>query len=354
MVTRFTVTVDSVDEDYVTAKKTVRLGSSGDKKFETPLKAGSHGCTTGCVIYQPYRLFKSDTATKCLSNDDYSRNFINRTRSLLKPGIINITSMAYGDKFVVPSDEVICYMADVQFSCSDVIVTPSWFDLIKNNNHDNSTLYLNLTHKYLEYASYRNNKPIMATIPSCIPRADLTKVIHDLINQDVTSFIIDFNTRLYDVSWMRQFLRLLDQYNIEKESVLSSINCFSGTLKKVEKRTEARDFFGFAVGFDILGDKHVAKGSSSQYQDQQTTRMFDPDTYTYSKKTYSSESDRQKLVSENIRRQVAELANVRNVVEDSIDNLNELFSEKKIDNKFIEPFKKLKSDEKISSLDSFF
>ena len=136
--------------------------------------------------------------------------------------------------------------------------------------------------------------------------------------------------------------------------MLSCINCYSGALKKVEKRTEAIDFFGFAVGFDILGDKHVAKGSSSQYQNQRTTRMFNPDTYTYSKEAYDSEAYRQKLVSENIRRQIAELANVRNVVEDSIDNLNDLFSKKKINGDFVKQFKKLKSDEKNSSLDTFF
>lgn len=355
MTTKFRVTSVGHDDDFVTEGKAVRLGTSGDVSFETPLKAGAFGMRDGCRVYDAYRNLKPETIAKCLDNQNYCARYERTTASMGCPGAMSIVSLSYMSGTAVPGDDAIRMMADIQYSCSDVVVTPSWFRLVKGDGTADVDLYRSLSSAYLEHASFRNHKPVMGTIPVCIPYRLIGDVLGMYLDEDVTSFVVDFNARSYNMTWMREFLRTLRDYRVEGESVLACVNCFPGTMKSSGEPTEALDFLGFAAGFDIVCDKHIPKQSSESYPRSDTARVFDGDTFAYTRRGYSSEDEKKSIVMESNRRQVVAMQQVRGSLAEC-EPLDSLFREKRVDESVTLPFRFMKKGMNVRprTLDSFF
>lgn len=355
MTTKFIVSPGNADDDYITESKVVRLGTSGDIRFETPLKAGTFGMTDGCGIYEVYRYLKPETIGKCLENQSYMSKYQRTTGAMRSDGALNLVALAYMSNDTVPDDDSIRILADMQYACSDVVQTPSWFGLIKSGGTTDVDLYIELSERYLEYAQFRNHKPVVGTIPVCIPYNRISEVVGRYMDGDVTSFIVDFNTRSYDMTWMREFLRAVSEYRVERESILGCVNSFPGSMKRGGEPTNALDFLGFAAGFDVIGDKHVPKPSSDGYPQRNETRMFDAGTFTYHKVGYSDRDEREALMAESIRRQVDGMAEVRRSLNES-SPIDSLLAEKRVGHDVMIPFRHLKSDVGThnSTLDDFF
>ena len=311
--------------------------------------------TTGCEIYEVYRYLKPDTIKKCLENQSYLSNYQKTTKSLRSGSALNLIALAYMNKEIVPDENSIRILADMQYACSDVVQTPSWFGLVKASGTTNVELYIELTEKYLEYAQFHNHKPVVGTIPVCIPYNKISEVIDIYMNNDVTSFIVDFNTRSYDMTWVREFLRAVSNYRVEKESILGCVNSFPGSMKKSGEPTNALDFLGFAAGFDVIEDKHVPKPSKDIYPERSETRMFDIKTFTYSKVKYSNVDEKRALMAESIHRQINGMEEIRRSLVES-SSIDALLTTKKIGHDVMVPFKHLKSDmgTHYSTLDEFF
>lgn len=355
MTTKFIVSCGNNDDDYITENKVVRLGTSGNIKFETPLKAGTFGMTQGCGIYEVYRYLKPDTIRKCLENQSYLSEYQKTTKNMRSNSALNLIALAYMNKEVVPDDDSIRILADMQYACSDVIQTPSWFGLVKADGATDVNLYIDLSKKYLEYAQFRNHKPVIGTIPVCIPYNKISETIRMYMDNDVTSFIVDFNTRSYDMTWMREFLRTISEYNVKKESILGCVNSFHGSMKKSGEPTNALDFLGFAAGFDVIEDQHVTKPSNDNYQEKKETRMFDTRTFTYSMMGYSDKVEKEALRAESIRKQVDGMREVRTSLVES-SPIEALLNDKGIRHETMAPFRQLKTgvNTRFSTLDEFF
>ena len=353
--TKFIVSCGNTDDDFITENKVVRLGTSGNIKFETPLKAGTFGMTSGCGVYEVYRYLKPDTIRKCLESQSYLSEYQKTTKSMRSDSALNLIALAYINKEIVPDEDSIRILADMQYACSDVVQTPSWFGLVKSNGITDVGLYIKLSERYLEYAQFRNHKPVIGTIPVCIPYNRISEVVGMYVDNDVTSFIVDFNTRSYDMTWMRGFLRAISEYHVEKESILGCVNSFPGSMKKSGEPTSALDFLGFAAGFDVIEDKHVPKPSNDNYPERNETRMFDVGTFTYSKVKYSDKGEREALMAESIHRQVNGMAEVRRSLVES-SSIDALLTEKRVGYDVMAPFRHLKSDMSThhSTLDEFF
>lgn len=355
MTTKFIVSCGNNDDNYITESKVVRLGTSGNIKFETPLKAGTFGMTRGCGIYDVYRYLKPDTIRKCLENQSYLSEYQKTTKNMRSDSALNLIALAYMNKEIVPDDDSIRILADMQYTCSDVVQTPSWFGLVKADGATDVNLYTSLSKKYLEYAQFRNHKPVIGTVPVCIPYNKISEIVGMYMDSDVTSFIVDFNTRSYDMTWMREFLRIISEYNVEKESILGCVNSFPGSMKKSGEPTNALDFLGFAAGFDVIEDKHVPKPSNESYQEKKETRMFDTRTFTYSRVGYANKVEKEALMVESIRKQVDGMKEVRLSLVES-NPIDTLLTEKGVRHETMAPFRQLKSDmnTRFSTLDEFF
>lgn len=316
MATHFSVSEIKTDDDTLSRKTSVRVGTSGDLKFQTPLKVGL-GNVTEFPLYEVHKRIKPETLNNCLKSEDKCREQGRDLKSRCK-GEFNVLTLEYESKDIVPTNKMIEALSDLQYNHTNVIVTPSWFDLITRKNNVNVQQYLDLSKVFLEAASVRNHKPILGTIPQSIPPEELGSVIKFYLDNDVTSFVVDSHGRtLISSSWIRTLQRLLGGYNIEKECILYTINAFQGTVPKMKTTIEAKDFIGFAAGFDIIGGKHSNKyfDKSSEESNKTIGRIFNQSTYNYEKRVCSKE-EKVKIDEQSIRSQNAEFAVVREIISD--------------------------------------
>ena len=200
--TKFIVSCGNADDDYITESKVVRLGTAGNIKFETPLKAGTFGMTSGCGIYEVYRYLKPETIRKCLDSQSYLSKYQKTTKSMRSDSALNLIALAYMNKDVVPDEDSIRILADMQYACSDVVQTPSWFGLVKSDGSTDVDLYIELSERYIEYAQFRNHKPVIGTIPVCVPYNRISEVVGMYMDNDVTSFIVDRNINYTNICWV--------------------------------------------------------------------------------------------------------------------------------------------------------
>lgn len=308
MATHFFVSDSEYDEDTLSRKVNVRIGTSGNVKFKTPMKAGL-GNVTEIPFYEAHKKIRPETIMDCLKSEQRDREHGRELKRRCK-GDFNVLTLEYDSKDVVPTDRMVVAMSDMQYNNTDAITTPSWFDLITRKNSVDVQLYLHLSGVFLEAASVRNKKPIFGTIPQSIPPEKLEKVLKFYIDRDVTSFVVDSHGRtLISGSWIRALHRTLDAYNIENECILYTMNAFQGVVPKTKTAIEAKDFIGFTAGFDIMGGKH-----SNKYPDKPTDeeaqavgRAFDRQTYNYEKRMCTKE-EKVKITEQSIRNQNAEFS----------------------------------------------
>jgi hypothetical protein len=316
MATRFSVSEIKTDEDTFSRKTSVRVGTSGDVKFQTPMKVGLDSVTE-LPLYEAYKRIKPETINNCIGSEDKCRI---QGRDLEKrcKGRFNALILEYDSKDMVPSDRMVEALSDLQYPHTDIIITPSWFDLITGKNGVNVERYLNLSKVFVEAASVRNSKPILGSIPQSIPPGKLDEVIKFYIDRDITSFVVDSHGRTFiSTSWIRTFQRNLEEYDIEKECVLYSINAFQGIIRKTKSSTEAKDFIGFTAGFDVMGGKHIAKFSRKDEGNNGYVfgRRFNRNTYNYEKQE-CTEEEKRRIDAESIRSQNEEFSVIRNIISD--------------------------------------
>lgn len=318
MVTRFSVHDIEHDEGTLSRKTTVKIGTSGDVKFETPLRAGSKGVTE-VPFYEIHKRVSPEKIRGCLESQTKDSRFGVELKKMCR-GSFNVLVIEYDSNEIVPPSRMIDGLSDIQYNNTDAIVIPSWFDLITKKEKVDVDRYLDLSGNFLDAASTRNHKPIFATIPQSIPPESLDRVIDFFIDRDVTSFIVDSHGRsIMSGSWVRAFQRNLTGYGIEKECVLFTMNTYQGVMRKDVTRSEAKDFIGFTAGFDIIGGKYVGKyhgNFDKEVKKEDFGRVFDRDTYTYLKRTCSKE-EKQIINEQTVRSQNKEFENVKAAIKES-------------------------------------
>jgi hypothetical protein len=344
------------DDDFVSSSKTVRIGTSGDTKFNTPLKPSLKQMDGLSPVREMYRRISPETLDKCSSNSEYDRKYSESTKRQMDPGSVNIFTLAYGSTTQMPTIDQIKQMSDIQYVHTDVVVVPSWFDLIRGLDKSQCEMYFNLSDAFYHYSSCRNNKPVMATIPTCIPNDKIPKVLKHFIDMDITSFILDFNGRsLINGTWLRSFIREWDSYNIEKEGIIYSMNAYQGIDKKNIGNFEAKDFVGFLGGIDIIGDKHIAKGCSDKtIPGFERTKVFDSDTYHY-RKVFCSPNETEKYAMESISNQITEIENMRSFISRN-ESIKDAIDSKSLDPRTRIALHEMKYSKKFKTkkLDAFF
>ena len=328
MTTHFHVS-DMTTDDYTLSRKSlVRLGTSGSVKFQTPLKVGL-GNVTDVPFYEAYKRVKPETIMNCLKSEERDREHGRDLRRRCR-GNFNILTLEYDSKTIVPTDRMVIALSDMQYNNTDAIATPSWFDLITGKNSVDVGSYIYLSKIFVEAASTRNHKPILGTIPQSIPPEKLDNVLKFYIDNDVTSFVIDSHGRtLISGSWIRAMQRSLNEYDIEKESILYTMNAFQGIVPKNKTSIEAKDFIGFTAGFDVIGGKHMNKypEKSDEKSMQTVGRIFNRNTYNYEKKICSKE-EKQTINEHTIREQNSEFDTVRQSISEG--TMKDLLSSKNI------------------------
>lgn len=353
---RFKVSDIKTDDNLVVSSKTVKFGTSGNFKFQTPLKPSIKESKQISPVHEIYKNIQPSTLTKCLNDANYDSTYCRGVKQLRDEKSINIFSLSYNSKDVVPDDDHVRTMADIQYVNSDVVVIPSWHSLIRNENKTDTELYTSLSEKYLEYALFRNNKPVMASIPVCIPNNMISGIISRFVDANVTSFILDFGGRsMTNGTWLRNFTREWDSYNIEDEGILYSMNAFKGIDRKNVGYVEAKDFLGFATGVDVIGDKYVPRGSyGGQSNTKYSEKLFDRETYRYNK-IPPTKYGRESIRIESVQHQIDEMNVLRMAVNDG-ESIKKILESKSIEPSTMNHLINLKRSRRnrISRIDDFF
>lgn len=310
--------------------------------------------TNESPVHEFYRKMRPESLDKCLKSQQYDTKYLQGMKSLRSEDSLNICHVTFDSKEILPNNEQIKQMADLQYLSSDVIVIPSWFTTVKD--HENCIEeFFRLSDKYYEYASFRNHKPVMASIPVCISSNKVEEVVQHFIDMEITSFIIDFNSRFITKStWVRSFMRELEKYNVQDEGVVYSINAAQGTSRKSDRTCEAQDFLGFGAGFDLLGNKYSSKPSSEMYDSPTSAvKIFDSSQYTYHPTICNkNEIWRYRVIS--AKKQISELEVIRDMIKHS-ENVLEIVKSKNLSDVTMKwLIDQNKTEPRKTALDDFF
>lgn len=280
--------LDTLDDELIYKRVKIRVGSS--KSLYTPIKA-TNFLNPVSPINEMYRQFNTDRLDEIIKNESKERK-VNSEISKLKTNEFNFFYVTYTGR-EKPNKNQLEALSDIQYSHSDVVIPPLFSNIVRDLKEDKLLNdFLDLTNQSLEISETLNNKPLMGIIPALMPRQFLKPIIKNYFNRGINSFAIDFNGRSIDtnISWARNLMRLIAEYDLSEQSFLYGLNCNAGRFIKKSDRILAKDFISMGCGIDILGINHIAPRMSSadwrnlkNQRKESLFRVFDSKGYAYIK-----------------------------------------------------------------------
>ncbi len=292
---KINVKVKDVDSSLLFRTLEINVGK---KKVITPENA-SYKENSISGINEIYKKFSleggtSNSLNHILTSDAYESKLSNKIKNSTLHNL-NMFFVDYCD-LQRPNDKHIGALSDIQYSFSDIVLTPSCSKITRQQNGEDAVeLFLDITNRFLDVVETLNNKGIIGTIPFKIPRLNIEAIMQNYHDRDITSFVIDFDGKCVQTTLpkLRMLMRLLKEYGISDESVLYGINSYEGKFAKKALQIPAKDFISTGFGIDILGMNHIAPNFPSTMwneikQNEKSFRLFSKEIYGYYK---VSESD---------------------------------------------------------------
>lgn len=280
--------IDELDSNLNYKKLNIRISSS--KSLTTPLKATNY-LNPLSNVNEIYRQFTKDNLNEIYINKKKDDQKSSSIKGELSDGLnfffVNYTSLE------LPDDNQLDNLINTQYPFSDVTILPFFSKIVSEfKEEDLLNNFISLTDRSLDIISTLNNKPIIGVIPAVMPRQFLKPIVKNYVDNDITSFVIDFNGRSIDsnMPWGTSLIRLMASYGLTEESFLYGINCNTGRFIKQSNEILAKDFVNMGLGIDILGINHIGPHMSSEewrnlksQREESLHRVFDPDNYSYIK-----------------------------------------------------------------------
>lgn len=262
--------------------------SFGSTSITTPIKACDRSIPVS-QVNEIHKIFKVEQLDRILSDEGYERRINSEIRRKMGDGL-NLFLVDVQDN-IHPNMDQLEALSDIQYENSDVVVTPLWSTLPKNlSGQALLDRHLDLTNTYLDIVETLNNKTIVGSISSRIPRQLLAPIVETFQGRGAIAFVIDLDGRsvMTNPSWIRSLVRLIAEKGELDETFLYSVNASEGRFLKNADRVLARDFMGTGFGLDILGLNHIRpKLSSKQWKEikearsKNLLRLFDRSDYSY-------------------------------------------------------------------------
>lgn len=298
--------IDELDSNLIYKKLNIKISSS--RSFTTPLKA-TNSLNPVSNINEIYRQFSNDNLNEIYINKKKDDQKSSSIKAELSDGLnfffVNYTSLE------LPDEDQLKNLINTQYPFSDVTILPLFSKIVSEYKEDALlNNFLSLTDKSLDIIGTLNNKPIIGVIPAVMPRQFLEPILKRYVDNDITSFVIDFNGRSIDsnMPWGTTLMRSMASYGLTEESFLYGINCNSGRFIKQSNKILAKDFINMGFGIDILGINHIGPRMSSEEwknlkskREESLHRVFDPDNYAYIK---TGESELRDKIRGNIQMEI--------------------------------------------------
>ncbi len=343
----------SVDEEL--AVRTMRLSYS-DVNIETPYKACSHRAPIA-EVNEVFTRYSKKKLTNMLGSTIEERR-ANTDLKSRRNGGINVLVPEYTDA-AVPNEEMVRALAQVQHAHADVVVTPVWSNLIGElvgQGDRLMTTLVNLNGSYIESIEALNNKTIWGVVPQRLPRLYLREYVQRLVEQEVTSFVVDFNNAAVDSnpSWLSELLMAVKEYRLLEESVFYALNANEGRFSKRAEVIPAKDFLCCGFDFDLLGmNNTMVRGNKEFFEKLKnnrgidaaiTYRDFDRDNYGYRRRETGSGEVREQAKRMNLRRQVEESAILRQHLAEDRSVKGYILTKQSVTEKMISSSKALRAE----------
>lgn len=260
-----------IDSDTLSSQKEVTVEST---EFETPAKALQVGKLRASETVSPlargvveiYR--KADAAGLNNSRQGWEGLAKNLDRQ---------AKNARDDEFVVPFIEYedtdlnkknAAEIARLQTNYGDIITVPLMTSLVNaaddgdDRTASNVSTIIENTRSFLDAVGNLGiNKPVMGVIP--LIGEDCTQALVDLyFEYNIRAYCVDYNRR----SPMARFqinnvvsplMQSLTNYDIREESLIYAVNAKPHRSGPADRRTPDT-MYGYTLGFDIVGDNHIA------------------------------------------------------------------------------------------------
>jgi hypothetical protein len=288
--------IKKIDSELLFKSSTIK---HRDKEITTPIKAG-YKSNPISDVNEIYKEFSLERIEQC-DRDDKEERKANREINSLQTAGVNFFIVNYTSR-TVPTKNHIEFLSDIQYSHSDVVITPIWSIIKSYEGEKRNEAFLSLTNQYIEVSETQNDRSIWGMLPTRMPRVFLDSLVENYIKREITSFVVDFDGRSIDgasYSWLRKLTRLISSNDLTDECVLYSINASEGKFMKQATEIPAKDFMSIGYGMDILGLNHTRIHAPRQVWDEikaaqkeNTYRIFDREAYGYRK---ASEIDAKRL-----------------------------------------------------------
>ncbi len=332
--------------------------NTGKKKILTPENA-SYSKNPVSGINELYKRFSLDgtgntnNLDKVLTSDTYESDLNNSLKRFVNSNL-NMFFVDYSD-IRLPENKHIEAMSDIQYSYSDVVITPTCSKIIRDMNAEEAVdSFLNITNRFLDVVETLNNKGIAGTIPFKVPRLNIEDIIKNYYDRDITSFVIDLDGKCVQTTFskMRMLMRLIKEYDLSEEAFLYGINSYEGKFAKDAVEIAAKDFISTGFGIDILGMNHIPPRLPSATwnqisQKEKTYRLFSKDTYGYHKVSEQEALSRGFLNRQDINKynntlKYQETLNIKNMLHEESTLESYIATKPQVDEKTIADIKKLR------------
>ena len=324
------VKTEKIDDELLIKRMNFSIGGNS---VITPFKATDISIRDS-LVNEIYKEISTNVLDSMLSDETRERG-INSEINRRKGKYVNLFVVNYTD-LQIPNDKQMEALSDLQYSHSDVVITPSWSKMCRELTGDDLLdNYLQATNNFIKVVETLNNKSIIGLVSSKLPRQYLDDVINNYHKQDITSFVIDFDGRSIatNPTWIRGLMRTLSSLNLVEDAFIYSINANEGKFMKNADRILAKDFINFGFGIDSLGLNHIGPRISTEIWNQikaarreNTLRIFDRNDYAYARVPEQviinqwgipSNQVRKAVKTHNMNEQKDEALQIQNIMEEN-------------------------------------
>jgi len=279
------VRTKGTDDELPLRRLDIRLGG---RTIPTPTKAGDTWAPVG-QVNELFRTFKEDQLDRMLSDETYERSMNSDIRRKRRE-VLNLFIVDVPEATDLTPGQLEA-LSDVQYAHSDVVVTPLWSNLPRQmSGQALLDRNLHLTDAFLDIVETLNDKSVVGSISSRVPRQFLRPIIDRFHERGAVGYVVDLDGRsiMTNPSWMRSLLRIMAEHGTRDETFMYTVNAGEGKFMKNAERVLAKDFVGTGFGIDVLGLNHIRPKLSSQQwaeikksRNKNLMRLFDRSDYSY-------------------------------------------------------------------------
>ncbi len=272
----------------------------GKSKIITPSKSLGPDLISSRVVFpntgkqfnEIYKRFSPENIEKIRCDESFSRSKnieLRKKREIIpdSPATVFIDYFVNDAEHPIPTDTEIDVLTNFAYTYSDITPIPALPKFVPKLNKDNFDYFLTYLKKSIETIEEWNHKPIMGYIPF-VGTLFVDEIVDLYAGYGINAFYLDFNRKGFgDLTVITAIKRKMKKLDLEENHLIHFVNMDYGKRNKNANVLPAKDFLGFGLGLDSMGDSHrqiaipKKNGSNLEKDPPKKYRVFDREDYGY-------------------------------------------------------------------------